>query len=150
MSVRKYSSCGKCALWRAPDGQALAGRPLAEVRSTEGECRRRVQTAPDGPHPRQPVTPPNAGCSEAMQLPAPERLPSVCIECRFWRPLANGREEGLCCVWAPRWSHKQAHPEDEAGKYAYPVTEAGFFCGDGVSLHHVDPDELTEDAEEEA
>jgi hypothetical protein len=38
-------------------------------------------------------------------------------------------------------------PETSAAgpaRYSWPITAADFFCGDGVSARHVDPDELEE------
>lgn len=164
MGVRKLGACHACVLWRGESGEILAERPPLSGRAAEdatGACHRRVQTGEDGQFPRQPVTPYFGGCSEAIPLPAPPRLPADCADCRFWRelPRERGLREGLCLVWAPRWSYlpggraggRAVVPETSAAgpaRYSWPVTAADFVCGDGVSTSHKDPEELEEGEDE--
>lgn len=131
MAFRRVAPCHGCSHWRDEAGRVLAGTSVAA-----GECRRRVQPGTDGLRPRQPVTQSRAGCSESVPVPAPERLPENCGDCRYWAPLVGAKgtaaDEGVCRVWAPRWSGtEQGH--------AFPVTTRGFYCGDGVGLRYTDP-----------
>jgi hypothetical protein len=141
MVFRKIGPCRGCCHWR--DG---ASRILAGTAATQGECRRRVQTGlDDGLRPWQPVTGPDVGCSEHLSLPAPARLPGNCGDCRYWAPSARAEgaaaDEGLCRVWAPRWS-------GNASGHAFPVTRRDFYCGDGVRTGYVDPEEDDEEEDE--
>lgn len=163
MGVRKLGACHRCVYWRGPGNQVLAEMPAKvgkEASQATGMCHRRVQTGEDGQRPRQPETPYLSGCSESVSLPAPERLPDNCEGCRFWReiPKIGGAREGLCLVWAPRWSRtaggradgKAAFPDaslSAPGHYAWPITTPDFFCGDGVSRDYADPEELDEGEE---
>lgn len=133
MPVRKLGPCRSCSHWRDTDSTVLAGTP-----AQQGECRRRVQTGENGLHPRPPTTQPAIECSEHLPMPAPERLARCCGDCRYWLPHHAARtgaaDEGHCRVWAPRFSG--AGPG-----HAFPITRRDFYCGDGVSLGYVDPDE---------
>lgn len=146
MGTRKVIECGKCALWRTPDGRVLAGTPLGGRRAAVGECRRRAQPGADGLRPLQPETPAAAGCSEGLPLPPPERFPANCAGCSYWRRV--DAKEGHCVVWAPRWSKFGGPTADTAGHFAFPVTPADFMCGDGVSIDYVDPDDLDDQQQE--
>ena len=133
MPVRKPGPCRSCSHWRDAGSVMLAGTP-----AQGGECRRRVQTGEDGLRPRQPVTQSKVGCSEHLPMPAPGRLAQCCGDCRYWWAPEVARigaaDEGLCHVWAPRWSG--------AGTgHAFPVTRRDFYCGDGASLSYVDPED---------
>jgi len=126
MRIRNLGPCREYSHWRDADSITLAGTP-----APKGECRRRVQTGEDGLRPRQPGTHPTAECSEHMPTPGPERLARCCGDCRYWRAPETERissaDEGLCRVWAPRWSGT------EPG-HAFPITRRDFYCGDGMSL----------------
>lgn len=133
MAFRKIGPCRACCHWRDKAGRVLAG-----TSAPAGECRRRVHPGADGLRPRQPVTQPWVGCSESLPMPAPERLPENCGDCRYWALVVGAEgtatDEGLCRVWSPRWSGtEQGH--------AFPVTIRGFYCGDGVSASYVDPED---------
>lgn len=140
MTSRTLGSCAACGFWRTAENQVLAGTPAAKDPSLVAQCHRRVQTGSDGVNPSQPITPAMVGCSEHLDLPLPDRLPSDCETCRFWRRRA-GQADGFCCVWAPRRASKDAEGKPTHARYAFPITPAGFFCGDGVSIHYVDPDD---------
>ncbi|WP_424138836.1 hypothetical protein [Roseomonas chloroacetimidivorans] len=140
MSARTLGKCAECAYWRTPESTLLAGTPGAAAADALGQCRRRVQTDDAGVKPRPPITPGFFGCSEHLVLPLPDRLPQSCSQCRFWRSREGGAE-GFCCAWAPR--HSIGHPNEApvASRFAFPITPAGFFCGDGVNVAYVDPEE---------
>ena len=133
MPIRKLGPCRTCSHWRDAASFMLAGS-----KAEHGQCRRRVQTGTDGLHPQQPETQPAVQCSEHMRLPAPERLAQCCADCIYWKPFDPGQRglnaEGLCQVWAPRWS-------GTGFGHAFPVVEGGFYCGDGISISYVDPDD---------
>jgi hypothetical protein len=140
MTVRTYGKCEGCGFWRDAESDVLAGTPKGAEPEALGECRRRVQTNDTGLKPRQPLIPAFFGCAEHLVLPLPDRLPQACSDCRFWRRRKEGNE-GHCCAWAPR--HLDKHPREapEAARFTFPVTPPNFFCGDGVSINYVDPDE---------
>lgn len=144
MTVRTLGSCAACGFWRNDQSQVLAGTSAAKPLDAPGQCRRRVQTGQDGVHPLQPLTLGVVGCSEHLTLPLPERLPPSCETCRFWRR-RDGQADGFCCVWAPRRASGDPEGKPTNARYAFPITPAAFFCGDGVSVHYVDPDEEAEE-----
>ncbi len=141
MAVRKLGACGTCSLWREATGAMAAYAKNGPPPS--GECRRRLHISRVTRKPAQPRTPPDGTCAEHLPLPAPERLPSMCAECRYWRRLEQ-TEGGECRVWAPQ--HGKVTPvagaPDAIVSFVFPVTEASFVCGDGVSVKYTDPDEL--------
>ena len=133
MPIRVLGPCRDCCHWRDHASIMLTGS-----HERHGECRRRVQPGEDGLRPRQPMTQPGDGCSEHMPFPAPEHLADNCGDCRYWKappvePIGP-EDEGLCCVWAPRWSGSGRH-------HAFPVTRRDFQCGDGVSHSYIDPED---------
>ena len=133
MPIRKLGPCRTCSHWRDP-----ASLMLASSRAQHGQCRRRVQTGTDGLHLQQPETQAGVECSEHMPLPASEHLAQCCGDCSYWKPLNlerhGGSDEGLCQVWAPRWS-------STGPGHAFPIVRRDFYCGDGASVSYVDPDD---------
>lgn len=143
MATRKLTLCGKCVYWRNPDSSVIVGGEKPILPTTLGDCRRRVQTGSKTATPCQPVTPASFGCSEGVELPMPARLPKNCIECRYW--VRQGPKEGRCQVWAPRWEGRSVDDDRHnrrVPQFESPMTTPEFFCGDGVSVHFTDPDDL--------
>lgn len=143
MATRKLVACGKCVYWRNPDSSIIVGGERPITSATLGDCRRRLQTGRKTEEPYQPVTPSSAACSEGVVLPVPPRLPKNCAECRFW--VKQGPKEGWCQVWAPSWQGRNAEDAKlnrRVAQFQFPTTPPDFMCGDGVSVHFVDPDDL--------
>ena len=133
MPIRKLGPCRTCSHWRDEASVVLAGSG-----ARHGECRRRVQTGTDGLTPQPPETQERVQCSEHMPLPAPERLAQCCADCLYWHPFGTERRslsgDGQCEVWAPRWS-------SEGLGHIFPMVKGGFYCGDGISISYVDPED---------
>lgn len=137
MPIRKLGPCQNCVHWRDRESTLLAG-----TAAQHGECRRRAHTAEGATEVRPAVTQPATECAEHLSMPAPNRLPQHCGDCRFWQaPPASqidAADKGQCRVREPRWSGNGIG-------HAFPITQRGFYCGDGASISYVDPEEDGDD-----
>ena len=143
MATRKLTLCGSCVYWRNPDSSIIVGGEKPITSTTLGDCRRRLQTGRKTLEPYQPVTPSKIGCSEGVALPVPPRLPKNCGECRYW--VRQEPTKGRCQAWAPSWQGRSGDDDRHnrrVEQFQFPTTPPEFFCGDGVSVNFVDPDDI--------
>ena len=140
MSVNKVGPCRTCMFWRSDANTILAEAPMGSPNSViaPGECRRRLRTGRDN-KPAQPQTPADIGCAEHRPLPVAERYTRDCADCRYW--LQQGETtEGQCIAFSPSFAVKTVGRANQR-TYEFPKTPKTFYCGDGVSMRYIDPDE---------